>query len=418
MVNERSKRPRSRGLAKKTGGRRGTERPRTPATAGADNRLRPKSAGDRRDDRENRRTDTLFRGLLEAAPDAILLVNPEGNIVLANAQTEVLLGYRRDELVGHPVELLIPDRVRERHVASRRQYIQDPKTRPMGAGLELAARRKDGTEFPVEISLSPMRTDDGTLIISILRDVTERKRAEEQLRAQARQLEAKVREMDDFTHVVSHDLKEPLRGIEAFAGFLLEDYGDRFDDQGKRYLNFLKQSAVRMKDLIHDLLTLAALSRKAPTSEPVDLNRAVAQAERDLAYAIQSRGAEIRYPASLPTVVCDATQLRELLKNLISNAIKFNTSQKPVVTISSAEDDRFVRVAVADNGIGIDQRYRDRIFELFERLHAQEEFEGTGAGLAICKKIVEGCGGRIWVESEPGKGSTFLFTLPAARKGS
>lgn len=403
-------------MAKKTGGRSGTRRPRTPSPAGAGNRL-PQSAGPGRDGGGILGTDALFRGLLEAAPDAILLVNPEGNIVLVNAQTEALLGYRREELVGQPVERLIPDRVRERHVASRHRYVQDPKTRPMGAGLELAARRKDGTEFPVEISLSPMRTDDGTLIIGILRDVTERKRAEEQLRAQAKQLEAKVREMDDFTHVVSHDLKEPLRGIEAFAGFLLEDYGDRLDDQGKRYLNFLKQSAVRMKDLIHDLLTLASLSRKEPVPESVDLTRAVAQAERDLAYAIQSRQAEIRLPKSLPTVLCDGTQSRELLKNLVSNAIKFNTSQKPVVTISSVDEDGFVRVAVADNGIGIDPRYRERIFDLFERLHAQEEFEGTGAGLAICKKIVEGYGGRIWVESEPGKGSTFLFTLPAARKG-
>jgi PAS domain S-box-containing protein len=354
---------------------------------------------------------------LEAAPDAILLVRPDGNIALVNARTEALLGYRREELVGQPVEIMIPERVRERHVASRRHYAEDPKTRPMGAGLELAARRKDGTEFPVEISLSPMTTEDGTLIISILRDVTEQKRASELLRTQARQLEAKVREMDDFTHVVSHDLKEPLRGIEAFAGFLLEDYGNRLDDQGKRYLNFLKQSAVRMKDLIHDLLTLASLSRKEPVPEPVDLTRAVAQAERDLAYAIQSRHAEIRYPQSLPTAVGDVTQVRELLKNLISNAIKFNTSQKPVVTISSVEEDGSIRVAVADNGIGIDPRYRERIFELFERLHPQEEFEGTGAGLAICKKIVEGFGGRIWVESEAGKGSTFYFTLPAAQKG-
>jgi light-regulated signal transduction histidine kinase (bacteriophytochrome) len=172
-----------------------------------------------------------------------------------------------------------------------------------------------------------------------------------------------------------------------------------------------------MKDLIHDLLTLASLSRKTPTPEPVDLNRAVAQAERDLAYSIQSRQAEIRLPKALSTALCDATQLGELLKNLVSNAIKFNTSQKPIVTISSVEEDGFIRVAVTDNGIGIDPRYRERIFELFERLHAQEEFEGTGAGLAICKKIVEGCGGRIWVESEPGKGSTFYFTLPAAQKG-
>jgi PAS domain S-box-containing protein len=417
LVNERSERTQRQG-ATKVSGQGGGGRSKARFATGADlDPLGQPGAQPERDDREIRRAETLLRGLLEAAPDAILLVRPDGNIAMVNARTEALLGYRREELVGRPVEILIPERIRERHVASRRQYVENPKTRPMGAGLELAARRKDGTEFPVEISLSPMTTEEGTLIISILRDVTEQKRGAEQLRTQARQLEAKVREMDDFTHVVSHDLKEPLRGIEAFAGFLLEDYGDRLDDQGKRYLNFLKQSAVRMKDLIHDLLTLASLSRKEPVPEPVDLGRAVAQAERDLAFAIQSRQAEIRYPESLPTAVGEVTQVRELLKNLISNAIKFNTSQKPIVTISSVEEDGLIRIAVADNGIGIDPRYRERIFELFERLHPQEEFEGTGAGLAICKKIVEACGGRIWVESESGKGSTFYFTLPAAKEG-
>lgn len=366
---------------------------------------------------ELRQAEALFRGLLEAAPDAILLVRPNGRIVLVNAQTEALFGYRREELVGQPVEILIPERVRSQHIGHREQYVAAPRTRPMGAGLDLTARRKDGTEFSVEISLSPMTTTDGTLIISILRDVTAQKRASEKLQAQARLLETKVREMDDFTHVVSHDLKEPLRGIEAFSGFLLEDYGDRLDEQGKRYLSFLKQSAVRMKDLIHDLLTLASLSRKAPTMQPVDLTRVVEQAERDLTYSIQNRRAQINKPAVLPTVTGEPAQIEELFRNLLSNAIKFNTDPRPTVTISAIERDGVVRVAVQDNGIGIDPRYHERIFELFERLHPQEEFEGTGAGLAICKKIVEGYGGRIWVESEPGKGSTFLFTLPVVQKG-
>jgi PAS domain S-box-containing protein len=361
--------------------------------------------------------DALFRGLLEAAPDAILLVDGAGRITLVNAQTEVLFGYRRDELVGQPVEQLLPERVRDRHIAQRRRYQSDPKTRPMGAGLELAGRRKDGSEFPVEISLSPMSTPDGVLVVSIIRDVTSQRQVAEALRLQSRRLEEKVREMDDFTHVVSHDLKEPLRGIEAFAGFLLEDYSDRLDEQGKRYLGFLKQSAVRMKDLIHDLLTLASLSRKAPALQPVDLNAVVSRVERDLEYAIRSKRAAVRTVGPLPTVTGDPTQLGELVKNLVSNAVKFNISERPTVTIVASDEGGFARIAVADNGIGIDPRYHDRIFDVFERLHPQEEYEGTGAGLAICKKIVEGYGGKMWVESELGKGSTFMFTLPKAEKG-
>jgi PAS domain S-box-containing protein len=362
--------------------------------------------------------EALFRSLLEAAPDSIILVDAAGRIVLVNAQTESLFGYRREELVGQPVEMLIPERARDRHIPQRVQYLASPTTRPMGAGLDLAGRRKDGSEFPVEISLSPMPTPEGVLIISIIRDVTEQRRVAEALRLQTRRLEEKVREMDDFMHVVSHDLKEPLRGIEAFAGFLLEDYGDRLDEQGQRYLGFLRQSAVRMRDLIHDLLTLASLSRKAPVWQPVQLTEIVARAERDLEYAIRSRHAEIRMAGPLPSVTGDPTQLGELFKNLVSNAIKFNVSAHPVVTISASDGDGVVRVAVADNGIGIDPRYHDRIFELFERLHPQEEFEGTGAGLAICRKIVEGYGGRIRVESEPGHGSTFVFTLPKAKGGA
>jgi PAS domain S-box-containing protein len=359
-----------------------------------------------------------FGALLEAAPDVILLVGPDGRIALVNSQTERLFGYRREELLGQPIEMLIPEHVRQRHATHRVEYAAVPTTRPMGAGLALTARRKDGSEFPVEISLSPMTTPESTMVISILRDVTEQKRASAQLQEQAQVLEAKVREMDDFIHVVSHDLKEPLRGIEAFSGFLLEDYADRLDEQGKQYLGFLRQSALRMKDLIHDLLTLAALSHKSPTRQPVDLDRVMAAVQRDLEYSIRHKRAEVRTEGPLPTVVGDPTLIGEVLKNLVSNAIKFNVSDRPVVTISAHDDDNgFARLAVADNGIGIDPQYRDRIFELFERLHRQEEFEGTGAGLAICKKIVEGYGGRIWVESEPGKGSTFLLTVPASPRG-
>lgn len=359
-----------------------------------------------------RQAEARFRGLLEAAPDAIILAASDGRITLVNAQAEALFGYRREDLTGQPIEHLLPDRLRSRHVEHRASYQTDPRTRPMGVGLELWARRQDGSEFPVEISLSPLKTDEGTLVIGIIRDVTEQRQTAHALRAQKALLEEKVREMDDFTHVVSHDLKEPLRGIEAFAGFLLEDYGPQLDEQGKQYLTFLKQGAVRMKDLIQDLLTLTTLSRKDGSLQSVDFNHVIGQVRRDLDFSINQKGVEIRIASPLPVVMGDATRLGEVLKNLLSNAIKFNTAPHPVIAIASRDEPEQHVLSVADNGIGVDPRYRERIFELFERLNPQEQFEGTGAGLAICKKVIESHGGRIWVESELGKGSTFYFTIP------
>jgi light-regulated signal transduction histidine kinase (bacteriophytochrome) len=211
---------------------------------------------------------------------------------------------------------------------------------------------------------------------------------------------------------VAHDLKEPLRGIEAFSTFLLEDYADCLDEQGKRYLHYLKDSCIHMKDLIEDLLTHASISRKGPNLQRVDLNEVLAQAQSNLAQSIRQKGAEVRVLSSLPTLLCDPTQMGEVFRNLLSNAIKFNTSTPPQVEVSVREEESYYLFSIKDNGIGIDPRYIERIFQLFERLHPREEFEGTGVGLAICKKVIEGFGGRIWAESQPGKGSTFFFTLP------
>lgn len=353
----------------------------------------------------HRKAGLKFQGLLEVAPDGIIIVDRGGLITLVNAQAEKLFGYLREELLGQPIEILVPERFRGGHVGHRENYHTQPRTRPMGAGLDLAGRRKDGSEFPVEISLSPIETEEGARVISIVRDITDKKGVEQRLRE-------KIREMDDFVHVVSHDLKEPLRGIEAFAGFLAEDYAHLLDDEGRRYVQFLKSSAVRMKDLIHDLLTLASISRKAPALQKIDLNRILGNVEQDLSYTIEQRKVRISLKHPLPTVVCDPTRMGELFKNLLSNAIKFNMSSVPEIEIDLKEEKGFYLFSVKDNGIGIDPRYQDQIFGLFERLHPQEEFEGTGAGLAICKKIVEDWGGKIWVESAPGKGSTFFFTLP------
>lgn len=224
-------------------------------------------------------------------------------------------------------------------------------------------------------------------------------------------LEQTIRERDEFTHVVAHDLKEPLRGVEAFSSFLLEDYATHLDEQGKRYLSFLKESAVHMKDLIDDLLTLASLSQKGPNIQKVDLNQVLTQVQHDIEYSIKQKGAEIRVLSPLPVVLSDPIWIGEIFKNLLSNAIKFNASTFPRVEIGVQEESLYL-FSIKDNGIGIHPDHIDHIFLPFKRLHSREEYEGTGVGLAICKKVIENLGGRIWAESRQGVGSTFFFTLP------
>ncbi len=225
-------------------------------------------------------------------------------------------------------------------------------------------------------------------------------------------IKSNVQGIDDFTRMLSHDLKEPLRGIEAFSSFLLEDYASLLDPQGKRYLNFLKESSTRMKDLIHDLLTLVSIPEKSLHADKVDLNILLNQVKQDLDFAIKQKQVVLSSKSPLPIVRCDPIQVAEVFKNLISNAIKFNSSSPPIVEVAAKERAGFFQLSVKDNGIGIKSSYQDQVLLPFERLHHYEEFEGTGVGLAICKKVVENYGGKIWLESEEGLGSIFYFTLP------
>ncbi len=359
-----------------------------------------------------REAEGKLRSVLEAAPDAILMTDQNGRILYANKQADRMFVCVRGALIGQPIGALLPERFRSAHVGHYQGYIKAPKTRPMGEGLNLFALRKDGSEFPVEISLSPLKTEQGLLVTSIIRDVTQRRQTEEILRSQACTLEEKVRELDDFTHMVSHGLKEPLRGISAFSSILLEDYGTRLDAKAQEHLHFLKECADRMEDLIEALLTLAGISRKDHTFTEVDLNPLLTDLQEELAFSINEKRVEIRCASPLPSLRCDPIQITEVFKNLLSNAIKFNTATPPIIEIAAKDAGPFYLFSVKDNGIGIDPRYAERIFRLFERLHPQEKFAGTGAGLAICKKVIDQHGGKIWLESQPGEGACFFFTLP------
>jgi PAS domain S-box-containing protein len=360
-------------------------------------------------------SERLFGGLLEAAPDGILISDDRGVIRLANPHAERMFGYAPGELIGQPVETLVPDRLRAVHVKERTGYLSAPTPRRMGIGLNLTARRKDGTEIPTEISLSPLETPEGRFVVSAIRDVTERREAEKMLRLQAEALTRSNDQLQQFAYVASHDLQEPLRMVSSYLQLLERRYASKLDDDAREFIAFAVDGAKRMQALIQDLLAYSRIGTKEDVWSRVDLNDTVARVAKDLELAIRENGARLDVDR-LPIITAEPTQMGQLFLNLIGNALKFQRSDTPpVIRVKAQREGDGWLFSVSDNGIGIDPQYSERIFQIFQRLHTRQEYPGTGIGLAICKRIVERHSGEIRVRSSPGEGATFSFTIPDRR---
>jgi PAS domain S-box-containing protein len=348
-----------------------------------------------------------YRGLLEAAPDGMVVVNQSGEIVLLNLQAEKQFGYRRDELVGQKVKNIIPEGFAERLIADDLRSAADALAQQIGTGLELTGRRKDGTDFPIEIMLSPLESTEGILVTAAIRDISVRKKSE----AHVQELNRSNEELGQFAYVASHDLQEPLRMVASYTQLLSRRYKGRLDADADEYIAFAVDGANRMQRLIQDLLVYSRVATKGNDLRHTFSGEALQRALINLSGAIEDSNALVTYDV-MPTVLADEMQLVQLFQNLVGNAIKYQNPGIPLIHISAARNGGKKWIfSVKDNGLGIEPQYFDKIFGMFQRLHKREEFTGTGIGLAICKKIVERHGGSISVESQLGHGSTFRFAL-------
>src|SRR3569832_1319429 len=377
--------------------------------------------------------------IIESAPMAIVMIDAAGRIVLTNKEAEVLFGYHRDELLGQPVDLLVPVEFRASHPAARIIFFLQPTPRRMGACRDLFAQRNDGSVFPIEIGLNPIETDEGLFVLSAIVDITERKELEKALRQTNELLEQRVAErtaqltaqadtlqrtndalvrsnieLQLFAYIASHDLQSPLRSISGFLQLLSAEYLGKFDAQADDWIGRAVHSLKQMQTLIRDLLAYSRVDSHARPFKPVPFRAVLDDAVALLDVAITDTQAEVSC-GELPAVLGDRSQLVQLLHNLLGNALKYHGGDSPRVYVSAEPGQDGWQFCVSDNGIGIEPQYYEKIFEIFRRLHNQQEIPGTGIGLAVCRRVVHRHGGRIWVESEPGRGSRFYFTIPDNR---
>lgn len=359
-----------------------------------------------------RELDNVWHALNESA--IVAITDRAGNIIRVNDKFCRISKYSREELMGKNHRL-----INSGH-HGREFFVEMWKTISSGRIWEgeICNRAKDGTYYWVNTSIVPFLDEKRQpyQYVSIRYEITQRKAAEESLKVYAGRLEASNRELQDFASVAAHDLQEPLRKIEAFGDRLQSRFGAILGDDGKDYLNRMTSSASRMRRLIEDLLTFSRVTTRARPFQPTDLAQVAREVVSDLEVRIERAAGRVDIGA-LPVIDADAVQMRQLFQNLVANALKFHKEgEAPLVRISAGIEGNACTIAVEDNGIGFDEKYLDRIFTIFQRLHGRQAYEGTGVGLAVCRRIAERHSGRITARSAPGQGARFLVTLPVRQK--
>lgn len=353
-----------------------------------------------------------YQQIIESAVDAFIAMDSDGIITDWNTQAEATFGWCRSEVIGQCFsKLIIPERYRDAHSQSLRGVLESGE----GQRIEITALHRDAYEFPAELAVSPIQWDGTRFFAAFARDVTERKDAQQKLARKAEELARSNADLEVFAYVASHDLQEPLRMVASYTQLLARRYDGKLDAEADEFIGFAVDGAARMQQLIQDLLSYSRLTTRGKAPYFTLADAACRSAVENLQESIKTANATVTV-GPLPAVLADAMQLTQLFQNLIGNAIKYRNERTPEIRVSAASTANEWIFSVEDNGIGIEPQYFERIFQMFQRLHTRNEYSGTGIGLAICRRIVERHGGRIWVESKYGLGSTFFFSIPRAER--
>ncbi len=355
-----------------------------------------------------RASEIRYRRLFETTKDGILILDAEtGLVVDVNPFLIELLGYSQETFLGKKIW----DLGFFKDIVANQDNFAELQQKEYLRYDDMPLETKDGRRIEVEFISNAYLVNHQKVIQCNIRDITERKRIESKLQETVAELQRSNNDLQQFAYVASHDLQEPLRMVSSYTQLLAERYENQLDDKAKKYIHYVVDGALRMQLLINDLLTYSRIGTKGNPMEPVDVHAVLGEAINNLKGSIDETKAIITND-DLPELRADAFQLVQLFQNLIGNAVKFRGTELPHIHLTASDKGKEWLFAVRDNGIGIDPQFADKIFIIFQRLHTREEYPGSGIGLAICKKIVERHGGRIWFESEPGKGSTFYFTIP------